>query len=141
MRVLGLDVGDRRIGVAVSDLLWLTAQGVETWERRGMEKDMAHFRALAAEWKAGKWVLGLPVNMNGTVGEKAESVRRFGEILETETGLPVVYCDERLTTVAAHRVLIEGGTRREKRKGVVDKLAAVLILQTWMDAHPEDGQR
>ncbi len=138
MRVLGLDVGDRRIGVAVSDLLWLTAQGVETWERKGQEKDMAHFRALASEWQAGKWVLGLPVNMNGTVGEKADSVRRFGETLERETGLPVAYCDERLTTVAAHRVLIEGGTRREKRKGVVDKLAAILILQTWMDAHPEE---
>ena len=136
MRVLGLDVGDRRIGVAVSDLLGLTAQGVETWERHGNEKDMAHFRDLAREWQADRWVLGLPINMNGTRGEKVETVEAFGAMLSEATGLPVDYCDERLTTVAAHKVLIEGGTRREKRRGVVDKLAAVFILQTWMDSHP-----
>lgn len=136
MRVLGLDIGERRIGVAVSDLLGLTAQGVETWERRGLAKDMEHFRTLAKDWDAGRWVLGLPINMNGTHGDRATSVEAFGAALSEATGLPVEYCDERLTTVAAHKVLIEGGTRRDKRKGVVDKVAAVFILQTWMDSHP-----
>ena len=136
MRVMALDVGERRIGVAVSDPLGISAQGIETYERRGLERDMEHFRTLAKEWQVERWVLGLPVNMNGTRGEKAEAMVVLGNQISEATGLPVEYMDERLTTVAAHKTLIEGGTRREKRKGVVDKLAAVLILQTWMDSHP-----
>ena len=136
MRVMALDVGERRIGVAVSDPLGISAQGIETYERRGLERDMEHFRTLAKEWQVERWVLGLPVNMNGTRGEKAEAMVVLGNQISDATGLPVEYMDERLTTVAAHKTLIEGGTRREKRKGVVDKLAAVLILQTWMDSHP-----
>ena len=133
---MALDVGERRIGVAVSDPLGISAQGIETYERRGLERDMEHFRTLAKEWQVERWVLGLPVNMNGTRGEKAEAMVVLGNQISEATGLPVEYMDERLTTVAAHKTLIEGGTRREKRKGVVDKLAAVLILQTWMDSHP-----
>lgn len=136
MRVMALDVGERRIGVAVSDPLGISAQGIETYERRGLERDLEHFRTLAKEWQVERWVLGLPVNMNGTRGEKAQAMEVLGAQIEEATGLPVDYMDERLTTVAAHKTLIEGGTRREKRKGVVDKLAAVLILQTWMDSHP-----
>ena len=136
MRVMALDVGERRIGVAVSDPLGISAQGLETYERRGLERDMEHFRTLAKEWQVERWVLGLPVNMNGTRGEKAEAMVVLGNQISEATGLPVEYMDERLTTVAAHKTLIEGGTRREKRMGVVDKLAAVLILQTWMDSHP-----
>ena len=141
MRVMALDVGERRIGVAVTDPLGISAQGVETYERHGLEKDMDHFRALAREWQVERWVLGLPVNMNGTYGEKARAMQELGDEIAEVTGLPVEYMDERLTTVAAHKTLIEGGTRREKRKGVVDKLAAVLILQTWMDSHPTKGGR
>lgn len=136
MRVMALDVGERRIGVAISDPLGISAQGVEVYERRGLEQDLAHCRALADAWQVERWVLGLPLNMNGSEGAKVEEVQRLGAQIAETTGLPVDYMDERLTTVAAHRVLIEGGTRRKKRKGVVDKLAAVLILQSWMQSHP-----
>ena len=136
MRVMALDVGERRIGVAISDPLGISAQGVEVYERRGLEQDLAHCRALADEWRVERWVLGLPLNMNGSEGPKVEEVQRLGAQIAEITGLPVDYMDERLTTVAAHRVLIEGGTSRKKRKGVVDKLAAVLILQSWMQSHP-----
>jgi putative Holliday junction resolvase len=136
MRVMALDVGERRIGVAISDPLGISAQGVEVYERRGLEQDLAHCRALADEWRVERWVLGLPLNMNGSEGAKVEEVQRLGAQIAEITGLPVDYMDERLTTVAAHRVLIEGGTSRKKRKGVVDKLAAVLILQSWMQSHP-----
>lgn len=136
MRVMALDVGERRIGVAISDPLGISAQGVEVYERRGLEQDLVHCRALADEWRVERWVLGLPLNMNGSEGAKVEEVQRLGAQIAEITGLPVDYMDERLTTVAAHRVLIEGGTSRKKRKGVVDKLAAVLILQSWMQSHP-----
>lgn len=136
MRVMALDVGERRIGVAISDPLGISAQGVEVYERRGLEQDLAHCRALAGAWQVERWVLGLPLNMNGSEGAKVEEVQRLGAQIAETTGLPVDYMDERLTTVAAHRVLIEGGTSRKKRKGVVDKLAAVLILQSWMQSHP-----
>jgi putative Holliday junction resolvase len=140
MRVIGLDVGGRRIGVAVSDPLGISAQGVEVYERRGMDNDLEHFCRLADQWQAGLWVLGMPVNMNGTRGEKALAMEEFGRALEEATGIPVRYMDERLTTVAAHKALIEGGTRRKARKQVVDRLAAQLILQTWMDSHPRGDQ-
>ncbi len=136
MRVMALDVGERRIGVAVTDPLGISAQGVEVYERRNLEQDLAHFQSLADEWQVERWVLGLPLNMNGSEGPKVEETQRLGAAIAETTGLPVDYMDERLTTVAAHRVLIEGGTSRKKRKGVVDKLAAVLILQVWMQSHP-----
>ena len=136
MRVMALDVGERRIGVAITDPLGISAQGVEVYERRGLEQDLAHFKALAAQWQVERWVLGLPLNMNGSGGAKGEEVQLLGEQIAESTGLPVDYMDERLTTGAAPRVLIEGGTSRKKRKGVVDKLAAVLILQSWMQSHP-----
>lgn len=136
MRVMALDVGERRIGVAVSDPLGISAQGVEVYERRGMARDIEHLKELLATWQADRLVLGLPINMNGTQGEKAMAMRELGDILAQATGVAVEYMDERLTTVSAHKVLIEGGVRRDKRKTVVDKLAAMLILQCWMDSHP-----
>ena len=136
MRILALDVGERRIGVAVSDPLGMTAQGLSTYTRRGMERDLAYFAGLCREWQAQRLVLGLPLHMNGDAGDSAAHVRELAGQLEAACGIPVEFVDERLTTVAAHRVLIEGGTSRKKRKGVVDKLAAVLILQSWMQSHP-----
>lgn len=136
MRVLGLDFGSRTVGVAVSDELLLTAQGVETIERKEenkLRKTCARIEELIKEYEVTKVVLGLPKNMNNTEGERAEKTKEFGMMLERRTGLPVVYWDERLTTVAAEQVLMESGVRRENRKAVIDKVAACLILQGYLD--------
>ena len=134
MRVMALDVGERRIGVAISDPLGISAQGVEVYERRGLEQDLAHCRALADEWRVERWVLGLPLNMNGSEGAKVEEVQRLGEQIAEITGLPVDYMDERLTTVEADEIMKEAGVRREHRKDYVDKIAAVWILQGYLDS-------
>ena len=131
MRILGLDFGSKTVGVAVSDGLLLTAQGVETIERKDeskLRKTCARIEELIAEY-----VLGLPKNMNNTEGERVEKTKAFGEMLERRTGLPVHYWDERLTTVAAEQILMESGVRRENRKAVIDKVAAGLILQGYLD--------
>lgn len=136
-RVLGLDFGSRTVGVAVSDGLLLTAQGVETIERKEenkLRKTYARIEELARQYEVNTIVLGLPKNMNNTEGERAEKTREFGEALERRTGLPVIFWDERLTTVAAEQVLMESGVRRENRKAVVDKVAACLILQGYLDS-------
>ncbi len=136
MRILGLDFGSRTVGVAVSDGLLLTAQGVETIVRKEenkLRKTCARIEELIQEYEVGTIVLGLPKNMNNTEGERVEKTKEFGEMLKRRTGLPVVYWDERLTTVAAEQVLIESGVRREDRKAVVDKVAACLILQGYLD--------
>ena len=137
MRILGLDFGSKTVGVAVSDGLLLTAQGVETIERKDenkLRKTCARIEELIAEYEITEIVLGLPKNMNNTIGERAEKSLAFKEMLERRTGLPVVMWDERLTTVAANRTLIEGGVRRENRKDYVDMLAAVYILQGYLDS-------
>lgn len=136
MRILGLDFGSRTVGVAVSDGLLLTAQGVETIERKEenkLRKTCARIEELIKEYEVGTIVLGLPKNMNNTEGERAAKAKEFGEMLKRRTGLPVVYWDERLTTVAAEQVLMESGIRRENRKAVIDKVAACLILQGYLD--------
>ena len=136
MRILGLDFGSKTVGVAVSDGLLLTAQGVETIERKDenkLRKTCARIEELIAEYEITKIVLGLPKNMNNTEGERVEKTKAFGEMLERRTGLPVHYWDERLTTVAAEQILMESGVRRENRKAVIDKVAAGLILQGYLD--------
>ena len=136
MRILGLDFGSKTVGVAVSDGLLLTAQGVETIERKDenkLRKTCARIEELIAEYEVTEIVLGLPKNMDNTEGERVEKTKAFGEMLERRTGLPVHYWDERLTTVAAEQILMESGVRRENRKAVIDKVAAGLILQGYLD--------
>ena len=132
-RIMGLDIGDKTIGVAVSDLMGLTAQGVTTIKRVGKKKDIEAIKQIIAEKQVNKIVSGLPKNMNGTVGQQGEKVQKFCELLKEETNLPIEFWDERLSTVAAERSLIEGNVRRENRKKVIDMLAAVIILQGYLD--------
>ena len=136
MRILGLDFGSRTVGVAVSDGLLLTAQGVETIERKDenkLRKTCARIEELVKEYEVSTIVLGLPKNMNNTEGERVEKTKEFGTMLERRTGLPGAYWDERLTSVAAEQILMESGVRRENRKAVIDKVAAGLILQGYLD--------
>ena len=132
-RIMGLDIGDKTIGVAVSDLMGLTAQGVTTIKRVGKKKDIEEINKIISERQVNKIVSGLPKNMNGTVGPQGEKVQKFCELLKEETNLPIEFWDERLSTVAAERSLIEGNVRRENRKKVIDMLAAVIILQGYLD--------
>ena len=134
MRILGLDYGDRTIGVAVSDEMGWTAQGVEVIRRKNLESDLGRLRQLVEEYKLEAFVLGMPKNMNGTIGPRGELSMEFAEILRKNFGLPVHLWDERLTTVSAHRTLIEADVSRRKRKQVVDKLAASIILQGYLDS-------
>ena len=137
MRIMGLDYGTKTVGVAISDPLGITAQAVETIERKTENKlrqTLARIETLAKEYEVEKFVLGFPKHMNNDIGERAEKALEFGEMLRRRTGLEVVMWDERLTTVAANRTLIEGGVRRENRKDYVDMLAAVYILQGYLDS-------
>lgn len=136
-RMVALDVGDRRIGVAVSDPLWITAQGVETyWRTESTKKDVAHILELLDRYAPCRLLLGLPKNMNGTIGEQGEKVQRFAAAIQKEWDGELLFFDERLTTMAARRVLLDADLSRGKQKKVIDKLAAVLILQGYMDSHP-----
>lgn len=135
-RIMGLDFGSKTVGVAISDGLGITAQGIEIIRRTSENKlrqTCARIEALIQEYHVGKIVLGFPKNMNNTIGERAEKSLAFQEMLERRTGLPVILWDERLTTVEANRTLMESGVRRENRKEYVDKLAAVYILQGYLD--------
>ncbi len=133
-RKIGLDVGDVRIGVAVSDLLGICANPRETYVRSGdAAKDAEYFTEYAGREDADAFVLGLPKNMDGTEGPRAALTREFGSLLGEKSGLPVFYTDERLTTVSAERLLIEADVRRDKRKKVIDKVAATIILQSYLD--------
>ena len=136
MRLMGLDYGSKTVGVAVSDPLGLTAQGVETvWRKQEnkLRQTMARIEELISEYQVERIVLGYPKNMNNTVGERAVQSLEFKEKLEKRTGLPVVMWDERLTTAEAERTLMETGVRRENRKQFLDQMAAVLILQGYLD--------
>jgi len=136
MRIMGLDYGSVTVGVAISDELLLTAQGKEVIRREKenkLRRTLARIETLVKEYGVEKIVLGFPKNMNNTVGERAEKSKEFAKMLERRTGLPVVLWDERLTTVAAHRSLIEADMRRTERSKVVDEVAAVLILQGYLD--------
>ena len=132
-RIMGLDIGDKTIGVAVSDLMGLTAQGVTTIKRVGKKKDIEAIKQIIAEKQVNKIVSGLPKNMNGTVGPQGEKVQKFCELLKEETNLPIEFWDERLTTVAAHRAMLEADLSRSKRNKIVDKVAATYILQGYLD--------
>lgn len=137
MRIMGLDYGSKTVGVAISDALCLTAQGKEIVRRKSENKlrqTLARLEELIAEYEVTEIVLGFPKNMNNTIGDRAEKSLEFKEILEKRTGLPVVMWDERLTTVEAHRTLMETGVRRENRSKYVDEIAAVFILQGYLDA-------
>lgn len=137
MRIIGLDYGTKTVGVAVSDALGITAQAVETIERKEenkLRKTLARIEALAKEYEADRFVIGLPKHMNNDLGERAEKAIEFGEMLKRRSGLDVIMWDERLSTVSAERVLMETGVRRENRKQYVDQIAAVFILQNYLDS-------
>ena len=137
MRVMGLDYGSKTVGVAVSDPFGWTAQGVETIVRKEENKlrqTLARIEALVQEYEVEKIVLGFPKNMNSTLGERTQKTLEFKEKLEKRIGLPIIMWDERLTTVEAERTLIESNVRREDRKKYVDKIAAVFILQGYLDS-------
>ena len=136
MRILGLDFGSKTVGVALSDPLLLTAQGVEIVRRQSPNKlrqTLARIEEIVKEYEVDRIVLGYPKNMNDTLGERIEKTEEFKEMLERRTGLNVHLWDERLTTVAADKAMIEAGLRREERKEHVDKVAAVFILQGFLD--------
>jgi putative holliday junction resolvase len=133
-RVLALDLGKKRIGMALSDELGVTAQGLETLERTNIREDLARISQLAAEKRVSLILMGNPLHMNGREGRQAEYARDFGERLRAASGIPVEFWDERLTTVAAQRVLRESGISIEKRARAVDRLAAVILLESYLDS-------
>jgi len=134
MRLMGVDYGDVRIGIALSDPLLITAQTFEVIDRRKTRRPTERIAQIVIEQSVDVIVVGLPVNMNGTMGERVTRTQEFAKELEELTGLQVKWMDERLTTVRAEQILIESDVRRKKRKSVVDKVAAALILQTYLDA-------
>ena len=133
MRIMSLDVGSRTIGIACSDALLMTAQGIETIRRISLEKDFNRLQELITEYEVHELVVGMPKNMNGTKGERAEKTEEFVEKMKEVIDLPVTYWDERLSTVMAERQLIAADVSRKKRKSVIDKMAAVVILQGYLD--------
>lgn len=136
MRIMGLDFGSKTVGVAISDPLFITAQGIEIIRRKEENKlrhTLQRIEALIGEYEVSEIVIGLPKNMNATEGDRVLKTREFADKLERRTGLPVIFRDERLTTVAADRAMMEAGIRRENRKEYVDKIAAVFILQGYLD--------
>ena len=145
MRVMGLDYGSKTVGVAISDPLGITAQGIETIHRKAENKlrqTLARIEELVKEYEVDKLVLGFPKHMNNTIGDRAEKSLELKAMLERRTGLPVVMWDERLTTVEADRTMMETGIRRENRKEYVDMIAAVFILQGYLDylSHQKESQ-
>ena len=147
MRILGLDFGSKTVGVAVSDELLITAQGVEIVRRKSPSKlrqTLARINELVGEYGIERIVLGYPKNMNNTEGDRCKKTKEFKELLEKRCNLPVILWDERLTTVAADNSMMEMGIRRENRKEYVDEIAAIFILQGYLDYlsnHPEELKR
>lgn len=133
MRIMALDVGSRTIGIACSDALLMTAQGIETIRRTSLENDFSRLRELISEYEVHELVVGMPKNMNGTKGDRAEKTEEFVEKMKAVIDLPVTFWDERLSTVMAERQLIAADVSRKKRKGIIDKMAAVVILQGYLD--------
>lgn len=136
MRIMGLDYGSMTVGVAISDGLLITAQGIEVIRRKQetkLRQTLARIEELVKEYHVEKIVLGYPKNMNNTIGERALKSEEFAEQLKRRTGLPVILWDERLTTVAAHQVLDQGNVGLKRKMEVVDKIAAVFILQNYLD--------
>ena len=146
MIALALDLGDRRIGIAASDPLGLTAQPISVLERKSLVEDIAHIGELARRRRAQIIIVGLPLNMDGSVGPAARRSRRFAAALRKHLALPVELWDERLTTVEAEKALLASGQRRRQRRQLRDEVAAALLLQSYLDAHrteacPPDGRR
>jgi putative Holliday junction resolvase len=133
MRIMGLDIGTRTIGIAISDELGITAQGLKTLRRKSMEEDFKEIAAIIRQFEIEKIIVGLPQNMDGTLGRQAEKVLKWTEALRDKIEISVATWDERLSTVGASRVLLEADLSRRKRKKVIDKVAAVLILQGYLD--------
>ena len=131
-RIIALDVGDVRIGVAISDPTGTIAQPLEVYKRVGFGPDGRYVKALCDRYGTTQVLLGLPLNMDGSLGPQAQKAQAFGEVLQNQQGLTVFYQDERMTTVTAEQVLISGSVRREDRKLYVDKLAAAVILEQWL---------
>ena len=136
MRTMGLDVGTKTVGVAISDAMGWTAQGIETIkiDEEVGNLGMKRIKELVKEYNVSSFVVGYPKNMNNTVGPRAEASERYAQLLETKFGVPTHLWDERLTTMAAERTLIEADVSRKKRKTVIDKMAAVMILQGFLDS-------
>jgi putative Holliday junction resolvase len=133
MRVMGLDLGSKTIGVAISDELGMTAQGLKTIKRKSMKEDLTEIKTIISTYEIEKIVVGLPKNMDGTLGKEAEAIFQWVEALKKRINLPMITWDERLTTVEASKILLEADLSRRKRKKVIDKVAAVLILQGYLD--------
>jgi putative Holliday junction resolvase len=133
MRMMGLDIGSHTIGVAISDELEITAQGLKTLRRKSLEEDFKEIDTIMRQFEIEKIVVGLPKNMDGTLGKQAEFILKWVKVLVAKIPVPVVTWDERLSTAAASKVLLEADLSRRKRKKVIDKLAAVLILQGYLD--------
>lgn len=137
MRAMSLDVGTKTIGIATSDLLWMIANGVETIRRTSVERDFTRIAELIKEHDVSTLVVGYPKNMNGTIGERAQICEAFAEELRSRfPACKVVLWDERLSTVAAEKVLLDADMRRNKRKKIIDMMAAVVILQNYLDSKP-----
>ena len=133
---MGLDVGTKTVGVAVADELGFTAQPITVVRRSNLKADLAELIRLAADRSVDRFVIGLPLNMDGSEGPRAQATRKFGDALAKASNLLIIYQDERLTTVAAERSLLEADVSRQKRREVIDQVAASLILQGWLDAQP-----
>ena len=137
MRAMSLDVGTKTIGIATSDLMWMIANGVETIRRTSVERDFARIGELIKDHEVSTLVVGYPKNMNGSIGERAQICEAFAEELRTRfPACKVVLWDERLSTVAAEKVLVDADMRRNKRKKIIDMMAAVVILQNYLDSNP-----
>ena len=132
---MALDLGKRRIGLALSDELGITAQGLETLERTNIREDLARLKQMTSEHNVARILIGYPLHMSGAEGRQAEHAREFGARLLAATGLPIEFWDERLTTVEAQRVLRQSGISIEKRAKAVDRLAAVILLESYLDSH------
>lgn len=133
MRILGIDLGEKRVGLAASDALGITAQGLETIQLKGEHEICSKIMKVVKEKNIGKIVFGLPRNMNGTLGPQAQKVQKIAEKIKDLSNLPIDFEDERLSTMSAEKVLLEADTSRAKRKKVIDRLAAVIILQSYLD--------
>lgn len=133
MKILALDIGTVRIGIATSDIMEIIASAYEVYKRKNPNEDLQHVAKIVQDLSVGEIVIGLPLKMDGTEGQSVEMARQFGEKLAELVSVPIVYQDERLSTVSAERILIESGVRREKRKGKIDSIAATIILQTYLD--------
>lgn len=133
MKILSLDIGTVRIGIATSDIMEIIASAYETYRRKNLNEDVKYIASLVSKLEVGEIVIGLPLKLDGTEGQSVDMAREFGSELEKFVTCPIVYQDERLSTVTAQKILIESGMRREKRKDKVDSVAATIILQTYLD--------